>query len=103
MPSGRKDIYKDAKPFIKGDPRINRKGTAKLPDLKAAIAKVLSKESGGITELEAILKALKVKAKKGDVRAAQELLDRGYGRPQQSIDHTSQGEKINIPVIKWVE
>ena len=26
---GRKDIHKDAKPFVKGDPRINRKGQPK--------------------------------------------------------------------------
>jgi hypothetical protein len=29
MASGRKDIYKDAKPFTKGDNRINRKGQPK--------------------------------------------------------------------------
>jgi|SRR6056297_199817 len=41
MASGRKDIYKDAKPFTKGDKRINRKGQPKklfkkhIDDLKA--------------------------------------------------------------------
>ena len=24
-----------------------------------------------------------------------------YGKPKQSIDHTSDGEKINIPISKW--
>lgn len=98
----RKDIYKDAKPFKKNDPRINKKGRPKLPNLKEAIAKVLAEEKDGKIELDNILKALKLKALKGDVRAAQELFDRGYGKSQQFIDHTSDGEKINIPIIKWV-
>lgn len=26
-----------------------------------------------------------------------------YGKPKQQIDHTSDGEKINIPIITWVK
>lgn len=70
-----------------------------MPDLKEAIAKILAEEKDGVTALEAILAALRAKAAKGDVRAAQELLDRGFGKAQQSIDHTTQGEAIG-PVIK---
>jgi ferritin-like metal-binding protein YciE len=88
MPSGRADIYKFAKPFKKGQSG-NPKGRPKLPDLKEAIAKVLANEKDGITALEEILKALYSKAKKGDVRAAQELLDRGFGKSSQYIDHAS--------------
>ena len=46
-------------------------------------------ESGnpnGITAGEAILKALRAKATKGDVRAAEVLLDRAYGKPKQTTD-----------------
>ena len=103
MPFKKGEIPKGAKPFKKNDPRINKKGAPKLPELKQAMAKILGGEDGGITELEEVLQALKAEAKKGNVRAAQELLDRAYGRPQQSIDHTTQGEKINIPIIKWVD
>jgi hypothetical protein len=35
--------------------------------------------------LEAILAALRARAAKGDVRAAQELLDRGFGKAMQSM------------------
>jgi len=80
-------------PFKKGQSG-NPKGRPKLPDLKAAVAKILAEEKDGKTALDAILAALRAKAAKGDVRAAQELMDRGYGRASQQIDHTTQGEKI---------
>ena len=83
------------KPFKKGDQRINRKGRPPvLPDLKNVIAKILSEEKNEMTGLEAVIRALLIKAVKGDTRAAQELLDRYYGKATQPIDHTTEGEKI---------
>jgi 3-hydroxyisobutyrate dehydrogenase-like beta-hydroxyacid dehydrogenase len=93
MPAGRPDIYKDARPFKKGQSG-NPKGRPKLPDLSEAIARVLSEEKDGLTALDAILAALRAKAAKGDVRAAQELLDRGFGKSKQFIDHTTAGEPL---------
>ena len=84
------------KPFKKGDQRINRKGRPPvLPDLKHIIAKILSEKKNDITGLEAIIRSMLIKAVKGDTRAAQELLDRYYGKATQPIDHTSAGERIN--------
>jgi alkylation response protein AidB-like acyl-CoA dehydrogenase len=71
------------KPFEKGRSG-NPKGRPKLPDLKAAIAKVLADEKDGYTALEACLMALRAKAAKGDVRAAEVLLDRAFGKAKQS-------------------
>ena len=85
-----KEILKPFKPGQSGNP----KGRPKLPDLKEAIAKLLSEGENGKSGLYEILKALYNRALKGDVRAAQELMDRGFGKSQQSIDHTSLGEPI---------
>lgn len=60
----------------------------KLPALDKLMADVLGEEKDGITAGEAILKALRAKATKGDVRAAEVLLDRGYGKAKQYIDNT---------------
>jgi hypothetical protein len=100
---GRTDIHKDAKPFKKNDPRINRAGRPKLPDLSEAVAKVLADEKDGKTALEAVFVALRAKAVKGDVRAIQELLDRAYGKSKQSVDHTTLGERLpvlNVQIVK---
>jgi hypothetical protein len=72
-------------------------GRPKLPDLKEAIAKVMAEEKDGMSALEAILKALRMKAAKGDVRAAQELLDRGYGKAMQKIEQETTHQFKNLP------
>ena len=87
MPFEPGKIPKGAKPFKKGQSG-NPKGRPKMPDLSEAIAKVLAEEKDGITALELILAALRAKAAKGDVRAAQELLDRGFGKSRQNIDNS---------------
>jgi hypothetical protein len=48
----------------------------------------LGEEKDGKTAAEAILMALRAKAAKGDVRAAEVLLDRAYGKAKQFIDNT---------------
>ena len=87
-------------PPVKGE-RRNPHGRPKMPNLKEAIARILADEKDGKTALDAILAALRAKAAKGDVRAAQELFDRGYGRAQQSIDHTTDGQRITSIKINW--
>ena len=57
----------------------------KIPVLDILLADILSEEKGGITAAAAIIKALLSKATKGDVRAAEVLLDRAYGKTKQSI------------------
>ena len=61
----------------------------KLPELHILLANVLGKENkDGLTAAEEILLALHAKAKKGDTRAAELLLDRGYGKPKQTSETT---------------
>lgn len=67
-----------------------------LPELKEAIAKVLGQEKDGTTALDAVITMLFNRALKGDIRAAQELLDRGFGKPKQEID---QNIKTDRPIV----
>jgi hypothetical protein len=72
-----------------------------LPDIREAMAKVMSDPVDGMTALEATLEALRNKALAGDVRAAEVLLDRAFGKSAQTVDVTSGGEKIVTPPIVW--
>jgi len=86
-------------PAKKGDPSRNPKGRPPMPDLRGAIADILNEQQNGMSALEAILKALFKRALSGDVRAAQELLDRGFGKSQQSIQHSGELKTINEPTL----
>lgn len=86
------------KGFDKHPENINRKGRPPvLPPLKEAIAKILAEEKDGLNALEAILKAIRAKAIKGDTTAAKTILERAYGLPKQTIDVSTQQ---NTPIIQ---
>jgi hypothetical protein len=89
---------KNLKPFKPGkDERRNLEGRPpKLPDLDKLMAEVLGEEKDGKTAAQVILAALRAKASRGDIRAAEVLLNRGYGVPKQKIEHSSDPE---LPVI----
>ena len=59
----------------------------RLPELDKLLADVLGEEKDGVSAAEAILKALRLKASKGDVRAIELMLDRAYGKAPQTITH----------------
>ena len=84
--AGRKDIYKEGKPFKKGQSGNPNGRPKKIPELRELLANVLGDEKDGKTAAEAILMALRNKAIKGDVRAAELLLDRAYGKARQDFD-----------------
>ena len=71
----------------------------KLPALDLIMANVMGQEKDGITAAEAIIMKLREQAAKGDIRAAQLLLDRAYGKAKQDIDITTQGGKVTVPTI----
>lgn len=84
-----KSGYKKIEPRWKKGESGNPKGRPpKLPELDKLLAQVLGEEKDGITAGEVILKAIRAKAAKGDVRAAELLLDRAYGKPRQTLDTT---------------
>jgi hypothetical protein len=78
-----KDIEKHK--FAKGESGNPNGRPRKLPELDKLLADVLGEEKDGMTAAEAILKALRLKAAKGDVRAIEVMLDRAYGKPKQTI------------------
>ena len=80
-----KDIEKHK--FKKGQTGNPNGRPRKLPELDKLLADVLGEEKDGVTAGEAILKAIRARAAKGDVRAAELLLDRAYGKPKQSVDN----------------
>ena len=92
----RKDIKStDGKPFIKGDPRINRKGQPKkIPSLDSILSEVL----GDNKEMQEVIKKVVKEAKAGNMRASELLLNRAYGNVKQVIDLEG---NLNIPFEQW--
>jgi hypothetical protein len=84
------------KPGQTGNPNGRPK---KLPEIDILLAEVLSEKNGGVTAAEKILRVLISKAQKGDLRAAEILLDRAYGKARQSIDH-GLGGGLQVPIIQ---
>jgi hypothetical protein len=80
----------------------NPKGRPKLPDLKEALQNILGETKDGKTALDAIFMALRAKAAKGDVRAAELLMDRAYGKSKQVIDMNASVEVKDISDTKFI-
>ena len=74
------------KPFVKGASGNPKGAPRKIPGLDKLLADVLGEEKDGKTAMEVILMALRAKATKGDIRAAEVLLDRSYGKAKQQVE-----------------
>lgn len=81
-------LYKDGNPGGPGRPR-------KLPKIDELLADILGEDKDGVTAAEMILKRLRSQAAIGNLKAAEMLLDRAYGKPKQVTDITTGGEKIS--------
>lgn len=68
----------------------NPKGRPKLPALKDLI------EELGDEGMQSVIAALHTQAKKGNVKAISELLDRYYGKTTQGINLNHSGEIKNV-------
>lgn len=69
----------------------------KIPELRELLANVLGDQKDGKTAAEAILMALRAKATKGDVRAAELLLDRAYGKTAMNIELDANVNTVIMP------
>lgn len=87
-------------PAKKGEVRNPNGAPKKLPELDKLLADVLGEEKDGLTAAEAILKALRAKASKGDIRAAEVLLDRAYGKAKQTMETQMSVKGVDEIVIK---
>jgi hypothetical protein len=92
------------KPGQSGNPKGRPR---KLPQLNDLIDTVLGDEVNGLTAAEAILKKLRQLAVSGNLKAAEMLLDRAYGKPKQVTDITTDGQSISplstLPAEKQAE
>jgi hypothetical protein len=67
-------------PAKKGEVRNPTGRPKKLPNLDALLAEILGEEKDGVTAADAILRRLRQMAANGNLRAAEILLDRAYGK-----------------------
>lgn len=74
------------KKFKKGQTGNPNGRPKKLPALDALMEKVMGEEKDGKTAMEAIIAALRAKAARGDVRAAELLLNRAYGKVKEELN-----------------
>ena len=82
------------KPFEKGQTGNPNGRPRKIPAIDTILANVLGEERDingeTISAAEAVLKSLLKQAMKGNVQAAKLLLERGYGLPKQTIEHSGE-------------
>lgn len=89
------------KPIKKGEVKNPKGAPRKLPNLDKILANVLGEENEqGITAAEQIIDAIRRRANSGDVKAANLLLDRGWGKVKEKIDITTNEESLNKPSIQ---
>jgi hypothetical protein len=92
----------DGRKMKKGE-TLNPNGRPKkLPELSKLMADILGDEKNGLTTAERILKAIEAKALKGDIKAAEMLLDRGYGKPKQTQE-TNITSSDPLVIIRTIE
>ena len=82
----------------------NPKGRPPMPDLRAVLQDALGRpRKDGRTELAAVVEALLTRAQAGDVRAAELLLERAFGRTPQRADVAVDLAARVVPPIAWVD
>ena len=100
MPGGKNQITgKDGKLFTATDSRINRLGRPRKMNLEKLLRKVLMERIGNQAAIKGILIKLRDLALEGDIRAAELLLDRAFGRAKQTIESSGPFAIIGIQYI----
>jgi hypothetical protein len=83
------------RPFKKGESGNPSGRPPKLPEIDEMLARVLqTKTHNGLSRAENILRLMAIKAET-DVRAAELILDRAYGKIKQQTEHSG---SIALPI-----
>lgn len=85
----------DGRKMKKGETLNPHGRPKKLPEIDKLLADVLGDLNGNSVAKE-IIEAMVKRAKKGDVRAAELLLERAYGKPTQPIEHSGEIKGFTI-------
>lgn len=100
MPGGRGKIKsEDGKPFEKGKSGNPSGRPKKIPAIDELLADILSEEKDGLSAARQVIIALVKKAKSGDVRAAEVLFDRAYGKVKQPIENSG-NQDLTIRIVR---
>ena len=75
----------------------NPKGRPKLPSMKTIMESVLGDIKDGKSAAEAIMMAMRNKAIKGDVRAAEFIINRAYGQAKENIELSGSTNVVIMP------
>jgi hypothetical protein len=101
MPGGKNNIGPgDGKLFVKGDARLNRLGRPKKMNLEPLLRRVLMGRVNKQAALKGILIKLRDMALAGDIRAAELLMDRAFGKAKQVIDSSTPFQITGITYIQ---
>jgi hypothetical protein len=79
-------LYKQGGGYLKKRVKGAKGRNKKIPELEILLGDILSEEKNGVSAAMLILAALRKKAIAGDVRAAEILMDRAYGKAKQEIN-----------------
>lgn len=75
----------------------NPKGRPRLPSMKTIMESVLGDIKDGKSAAEAIMMAMRNKAIRGDVRAAEFIIDRAYGKAKENIELSGSTNVVIMP------
>lgn len=97
---GRKTGQLPSKPFTKGDPRINRKGRAKVgmtlaEKVRDAMNEAVT-EGQEYTKLDQMIDDAMAQARKGKFQYLEALWARGFGKVPDKLEIDNEGEKYDL-------
>lgn len=100
MPGGKCQITgRDGKLLVPGDARINRLGRPKSMHLEKLLRKVLMERINDETAIRGILVKLRDMALDGNIRAAELLFDRTFGKPKTTVETTGRVAVVSINYV----